>query len=178
MKPIDVPLFNRGHKILLLDSDILFFEKPTFLCSLMEESVLGYNYFNPDVQTSHSLSKEHALEFFGINLLERLNSGLALLRPECMRHDWYEEFLQSGALDTSIWVTEQTLLGLAACRDGARLMPEEYSIRLKGTLGTNPCRHYVGAIRHLMYEEGMSYLSKNDFFSKIRRFAALGQNCL
>ena len=67
-----------------------------------------------------------------------------------------------------VWRIEQTLLALAASRDGVDLLPErEYRISLAE--GTQGCvvKHYVGAVRHLMYREGMARLVREGFLEQL-----------
>jgi hypothetical protein len=45
------------------------------------------------------------------------------------------------------------------------LLPEEYTLRLEPGIGERCFRHYNGAIRHLMYGEGIARLAKQDFFN-------------
>ena len=40
-----------------------------------------------------NVSADEARERFGIELVDRINSGLAVLRPEVFNFDWMEEFL-------------------------------------------------------------------------------------
>ena len=67
-----------------------------------------------------------------------------------------------------VWRIEQTLLACAASRDGVELLPtQEYLVSL--TPGTEGCvaKHYVGAVRHLMYREGIARLVREGFLEKL-----------
>ncbi len=58
-------------------------------------------------------------------------------------------------LDGHFWRIEQTIFALISARWGGELLPEEYRVYLDVPLGPRPFRHYVGAIRHLMYGQGI-----------------------
>jgi len=79
-----------------------------------------------------------------------------------MRLDWIEEFLGlPGIQDGHFWRIEQTIYALCSSRHGVELLPDEYTVYLEQGIGTRPLRHYVGAIRHLMYREGIARLAKD-----------------
>jgi hypothetical protein len=73
------------------------------------------------------------------------------------------------------WRIEQTLLALCSARFGVELLPSEYRISL--TCGAENCvaKHYVGAVRHLMYSEGMRRLYRNGLPAVVR--AIHEKNC-
>lgn len=82
--------------------------------------------------------------------------------------DWIEEFLALPSLKAGhFWRIEQTLFALCSSRFGFEHLPAEYTVRLEPGLGGRPFRHYVGAIRHLMYGEGMRYLANRDFLATL-----------
>jgi hypothetical protein len=100
----------------------------------------------------------------GVDLIKRFNSGLGLIHKGSHRLDWIEEFLKlPGILEGHFWRIEQTLQALCSSRFGVELLPQTYDIRLSGGINNSPCRHYVGAIRHLFYSEGIRRLLKNRF---------------
>jgi hypothetical protein len=81
--------------------------------------------------------------------------------------DWTEEFLAlPGILDGYFWRIEQTLFALCSSRHGVELLPQEYALRLEPGIGDRCFRHYIGAIRHLMYGEGMARLVKDGFLQR------------
>ena len=84
-----------------------------------------------------------------------------------MRFDWIEEFLALPGIIGHFWRIEQTIYALCSARFGASLLPDEYSVRLKGSDDALPCRHYVGAIRHLMYSDGIRRLVRQRFMDLV-----------
>ena len=69
-------------------------------------------------------------------------------------------------LDGYPWRIEQTLYALCSSRFGAELLPDEYTIRPEPGIGGRCFRHYSGAIRHLMYSEGMRELVQRGFLDQ------------
>jgi hypothetical protein len=94
----------------------------------------------------------------GVELVERVNSGLALVHRASLRLDWLEEFLALEGIDSHFWRMEQTLLALCSSRFGVDLLPAEYDVNLTRSELPGPSRHYVGAIRDLFYSEGLRRL--------------------
>lgn len=168
-KVFDVIWASRDDKILLLDSDLLFFEHPSALLDAIETQACGSNLYNRDVASAYTVTSEDAKRICGVDLTPRINSGLALLNRDSLRLDWIEEFLGLPGVTSHPWRIEQTLLALCGCRFSARLLPPEYDVRLERGGPFGPVRHYVGAVRHLMYEEGMERLAARRFLRELGR---------
>ena len=168
-KVFDFGTYFRGQRLVLLDSDLLFFDRPDELLAQIDGERPVHNVFNAGQNVMLNVSADEARQRFGIELVERINSGLAVLRPEVFNFDWMEEFLGSESIWAGhVWRIEQTLLALAASRDGVALLPErEYRVSLAE--GTDDCvvKHYVGVVRHLMYREGMARLVREGFLEHL-----------
>ena len=117
------------------------------------------NVFNADVGTAYGIPLA-ALTALGHEVVADVNSGFGLVLRESLPLDWLEEFLSvPGLIDGHFWRIEQTLFALCSTRLGVELLPEDYRVHLgRGSRG-RPMRHYVGAVRHLMYAEGMRDLA-------------------
>ncbi|MGH7215472.1 MAG: hypothetical protein ACREIT_11970, partial [Tepidisphaeraceae bacterium] len=99
-------------------------------------------------------------------LIDRFNSGLGLIHRGSMRLDWIETFLGMPGIIGHFWRVEQTLFALCSSRFGTELLPPEYDVRLGQGDARAPCRHYVGAIRHLLYREGLPRLARAGTLSR------------
>jgi len=164
LKLLDPVEYLEARCILLLDSDILFFEAPDVLLQRADDPSYGLNCFNPDVDTGYTITPDMARALFGVEMEPRLNAGLGLVQPQSVRLDWIEEFLSAPAVPGGyFWRIEQTLVALLAARYGLEMLPWEYRVHLGRGIGHSPCRHYVGAVRHLMYSEGMRRLVREGF---------------
>ncbi|MBX3466766.1 MAG: hypothetical protein KF878_07705 [Planctomycetes bacterium] len=155
-KVVDFLHFLEADRLLILDSDLLFFSRPAALLDRVE-GVGRVNAFNGDVASAYTVDPDLVRARCGIVLPPRINSGLALVHRESLRLDWLEEFLALEGIDSHFWRQEQTLLALCSARFGVELLPPEYDVRLdRGPPG--PCRHYVGAIRQRFFSEGIRLL--------------------
>jgi hypothetical protein len=126
----------------------------------------GYcrNTFNSDVGTAYTVDPVSVCTRIGHQVQPCVNSGLGLVHRDSICWDWTEEFLAlPGILDGHFWRIEQTLFALCSSRYGVELLPEEYTLRLEPGIGERCFRHYNGAIRHLMYSEGMRELLRRGF---------------
>ena len=160
-------------RMLLLDSDVLFFSRPDELLERL--SLPGYrkNSVNSDIASAYTISPEDALRLSGVALVERFNSGLGLIHRDSIRIEWIEEFLNLPDILSHSWRIEQTLYALCSSRFGHEPLPADYDVFLNGSVGHRPVRHYVGAIRHLMYTEGMRKLVRGKLLRTTRKIPSV-----
>src|SRR5262249_35659586 len=141
------------------DSDLLFFAEPKIYLQRVEDPAYRRNIFTADSEDGYTVRPDAVRPLIGHELQPRVNTGFGLVHRHSIRWDWTEEFLAlPGILDGHFWRIEQTLFALCSSRYGVDLLPSEYTLRLDAGIGTHCFRHYVGAIRHLMYGEGMPRL--------------------
>jgi hypothetical protein len=168
-KVFDFAAYLETDRMLLLDSDVLFFAEPVALLQRIENPDYKLNTVNGDVASAYTVDPTVVREKCGVELIDRFNSGLGLIHKDSLNLDWIEEFLGLPDIIGYFWRIEQTLYALFSCRYGAELLPPEYDVHLEGGIGDSPSRHYVGKIRHLMYSEGIQRLVKNGFLSALNR---------
>jgi len=166
-KEFDFLYYLESEKMLLFDSDILFFSKPTELIARIENDNYRLNAVNKDIDTAYSIPTTLVKEKLGFDMIDNFNSGLGLIHRASLHLDWFEEFLQLPGILDHFWRFEQTLMALASSRFGVELLPSEYDVRFNKGINNCPSRHYVGAIRHLMYGEGMKQLVKQGFLKSL-----------
>lgn len=170
LKITDFMPFLEGERLLVFDSDLLFFHEPTELLRRVEDPAYSKNSFNEDVDSAYAVEPTVVKAHLDIDLTPRFNSGLGLAQRDSIRLDWLEEFLSlPGILDGHFWRIEQTLFALCSCKHGAELLPPEYRVSLQPGMEGKPMRHYVGGIRHLMYAEGMRWLARETNILAINR---------
>ncbi|HEY9698669.1 MAG TPA: hypothetical protein V6D10_15510 [Trichocoleus sp.] len=167
-KVFDFREYLESERMLLLDSDVLFFSEPTALLQRIEDPDYQLNTVNGDVASAYTIEPEVVKAKLGFDVLDRFNSGLGLIHKQSMRLDWIEEFLGLPDILGHFWRIEQTLYALFSSRYGAELLPREYDVHLQGGIGGSPSRHYVGKIRQLMYGEGIQHLVQNGFLKALR----------
>lgn len=157
-KLFDFRTYLASDRMLLLDSDVLFFTEPTALLSRIANPDERRNTANADVSTAYTLPSDDLRRVSGVPLVERFNSGLGLIHRGSLRLEWLEEFLAIPGIVGHFWRIEQTLFALCSSRFGCDLLPLEYDVQLNRQANHGPVRHYVGAIRHLMYRDGIRRL--------------------
>lgn len=161
LKIFDFRHYLKSKRMLLLDSDVLFFREPTELIRRIHDPVYSRNTVNRDIRSAYTVDAAAARSFVGVDLIEQFNSGLGVIQRASLNLDWIEEFLGMPGITTGhFWRIEQTLFALCSARYGVELLPPEYDVRLEKGINGTPARHYVGAIRHLFYSEGIRALVK------------------
>jgi hypothetical protein len=166
-KIFDFPVYLESDRMLLLDSDVLFFTEPTDLLERIENPNYHLNTVNGDVASAYTVNPSVIQEKFGFQLIDRFNSGLGLIHKASLNLDWIEEFMALPGILGHFWRIEQTLYALCSCRFGAELLPSAYDVHLEGGIDGASSRHYVGQIRHLMYGEGIRFLVKQGFLKSL-----------
>ena len=161
--------YLQSDRMLLIDSDVLFFRKPTVLIDRIEDPAYRFNTVNRDTASAYTVTSIEVKEKFEFDLIEQFNAGLALIHKTSVNWDWIEAFLMMPTIHDHFWRIEQTLFALCSSRFGIELLPPAYDVHLDGGIGDSPSRHYVGKIRHLMYDEGIRQLVKQDFLRTLSR---------
>ncbi len=167
LKVFDFRHYLQAERMVLLDSDILFFREPAELLRRIEDPNYRLNTVNADVADAYTVDPATVKHCCGFELQPLFNSGLGLIHKPSLNLDWIEEFLGLPGIRGHFWRIEQTLFALCSSRFGVELLPESYRVHLNGHVPSAPCRHYVGAIRHLFYGEGIASLAKRGFLTAL-----------
>jgi hypothetical protein len=167
LKVFDFKLYLQSDRMVLFDSDLLFFAEPAVFLRRADDGSYRKNTLNRDIESAYTIGTQEAYDLSGVELLPAINSGFGLIHSTSLNFEWVEEFLSIPSLAAGhFWRIEQTLYALCSSRYGFEHLPEEYNVRLHPGLGGRPFRHYVGAIRHLMYSEGMRALAARRFLEE------------
>jgi len=166
-KVFDFKYFLESDKMLLLDSDILFFSSPVELIRRIEDLAYRKNTVNKDAMYGYTIPLEDVQARLDFELIPYFNSGLGLIHKESVNFDWIEKFLSLPNIVGHFWRIEQTLFALCSSKFGVELLPSEYDVRLDNNVKGLASRHYVGTIRHLMYAEGIRQLQQRNFLKNI-----------
>ncbi len=174
LKLFDFHAYLEADRMLLLDSDILFFARPAALLALIADPGCRHNSLNQDWRYGYSFASEDAQPPLGFSLPPLINYGLGLIHRGSAPLAWIEEFLALPNIFKNQYVIEQTLAALCSARFGFRMLPAEYDVRMGARRPETPSRHYCGPARHLMYGEGLRELVRGGFLEVLRRghFAA------
>ena len=162
-KVLDFAAFLESDRMMILDSDILFFAEPTRLIEILESS--ARNSLNRDWRDGYTIDIPTVAPLLDFTLPPLINSGLGLLHRASLRYDWMEEFLALPDILSHHHKIEQTLFALCCSRFGYEMLPAEYDVHTGPRAPGVPSRHYTGPIRHLMYGEGVRDLVRAGIFA-------------
>jgi hypothetical protein len=160
LKIFDIPIMARSERIMIFDSDLLFFNHPREILD-WAATESPECWFNEDVQEGSLITAAEAREELGVKLWPRVNSGLGLIYKPAIDLDFCDRILaETSILRGHIWRIEQTLFALCASRHGkGGLLPKRYEVSLgKCAAEDAVSRHYVGAVRDRFYGEGLKLL--------------------
>jgi hypothetical protein len=162
LKLLDIKLFSTKKKVIVLDSDILFFKKPDEVLNAAIRFDVP-NLFNKDVFPSLMASKEVLEDICAKKIPERINSGLSVVYRDAidfvLLEKWLKE-LNDRKVDIILHRIEQSLITMLCVnhKSGIDYLPETYDVSFGKDVGQSVCKHYVGVIRHGFELEGLSYL--------------------
>jgi hypothetical protein len=173
-KVTDVKAYATAERIGFMDSDVLFFRKPTHFLDALENGC-HTNYFNKDIKTSYFLPASVLSEIFSIQVKEQLNSGLWVVNRADIDIPRLERFIQDNRLPDLVqqYLLDQTLLAVLASSSvhSVDYLPPTYDVSFEKDVTTTVCKHYVGRIRHGFELEGLTYLLKEmDFINRWELF--------
>lgn len=155
-KIVDTTIACQAPRFILLDSDVLFFRKPHHLVRLAREETRHIHLLR-DYQDSYSIDRETALEKIGVNLPPAVNTGLALVPVAAVDFDALEGIFNKDVIPLDKdGFAEQTVVALIASLSGFEYLPVEYKVVTgPSPPGSDICRHYVGPVKRLFFDEGV-----------------------
>jgi hypothetical protein len=160
MKLIDPALFASAERMVILDSDVLFFREPCQLRAHVEHGPDETWLFQRDPASTYNVTEDVAASALGIRIPERVNSGIAVVPRSLVDLDLCERLLEHPDVRRPSGWIEQTLFALCAgARGRVEYLSPSYSISLEPGLDYAgfTARHYAGPSRPLLTDEGMPY---------------------
>lgn len=162
LKLIDIKLFSKKKKAIVLDSDILFFQKPSAVLDAATRFDVP-NLFNKDVTTSLTAPKEVLEDICGKKIPERINAGFSVLYTDAINFILIEKWLKDlndRKIEFILHRIEQSLITMLCVthKNGIDYLPETYDVSFDKNVDQSVCKHYVGVIRHGFELEGLTYL--------------------
>jgi|GEM_PF-2045534 len=156
-KLFDPPVYATGEVMLLLDSDILFFRRPS---ELLDCAGRGRPCFNSDYQNAYSASIEDLSRALKIDMFPRVNAGMVILPKKLCDFSFMEEYF--GIFSEPIKfinVHEQTLNAALLSRACARRLSDVYQISRTRLRPETVSHHFVNdGSRKLFYPRGIRTL--------------------
>ena len=162
-KFFDIFQFSNSRKLLTIDTDILFFRRPHQILEWLE-SEKNTSLFLRDVDDVSLPAAESYLSSKGIPLTRSVNCGIIAVHSEIFDFALIEDALgTTDFLNSDPWFIEQSLYAMCASAKGiVDLLPSEYIMSLSTHVEKESvCRHYVGAIRHTFYSEGLRMIKNH-----------------
>jgi len=158
LKVFDTHHYASGDRYVILDSDIVFFRRP----SLVLEWIDGASdamWIMEDEREKYSQPRADISRLMNVTMVERGNSGLDLVPKAAARLDLAEHFLETCAPQARQYeFLEQTIFALwvSAWGHGGLLPRDEYEISWNNFRGPRAvCRHYIGASKNdALFVEG------------------------
>ncbi len=158
LKAFDFAAFLESDRLIVLDSDLLFFRAPTALLACLERDTGPRNSFNRDWRYGYSVAWEELAAHAPKPVESMINSGLGAVQRSALSVAWCEEYFNRfPTLPSHPHRIEQTLIALCVARAGHEMLPAEYDVHDGPTNFARPMRHYSGSFRVRLYTEGMPY---------------------
>lgn len=153
-----------------LDPDILFFKAPPELLAVQGSPVNGFT-FQRDQLHGYTLTCDEAKSALDISLEPNINSGIILRTKAALDLRLVENLLTSPVVAKPSGHLEQTLYALCASKAKAvRFLPKEYALSMGDRFDceTLICRHYAGASKRFIADEGMQWLIQHGLFDQLK----------
>jgi hypothetical protein len=155
---IDLPILCTTKSILMLDSDVFFFERPDELVRHIESVRSGRFIFERDMQDAYFDSRASIQERFNVEIAAQVNCGIMLADISNFDYARVEHWLGQGAFEKHPWA-EQTLWAMYAGQRRTTLLGEEYDVSMSEQIKSNTImKHYIKPIRDFMYTQGIPHL--------------------
>lgn len=163
-KVIDTAILCQAPRYILLDSDVLFFQQPRHLLDLVEGTD-NRVYLLRDYKDSYSIDPETAINQLGIKLPAAVNTGLAVIPKVSVNLQAMEGIFAKRVIPfDKDGFAEQTVLALLAQHHGFDYLPNDHAVvtdPLRNRESSGVCRHYVGPVKKLFFDEGVPRFIKS-----------------
>lgn len=163
LKLVDPIILSEKRLIIILDSDVLFFNKPDFLLNALEK---GQPTYSVDSEDTDLICERRMKELIGRPAVYRCNAGLLSVDRTLIQLERYEKYLHEPEFwneDRSAnYYAEQTLWAMELTRLGAVALPSSYAI---SPLDPADCHsghfHHQTSCGHaLLYTKGLPTLCR------------------
>lgn len=167
-KKIDFPLLARKERVLILDSDLLFFKKPTEILKWMNNRAKKTTIFISDCRDSYILSNIETSVLFKTKMISRLNSGIIGFHRQIMslkKIEAFSKFILNGAgILTTRYPQIQAIFAFLFAqlsKQHVHRLPKTYLLSEARCFIPNlVCRHYVRSVRELFYHDALYVLNE------------------
>jgi hypothetical protein len=158
LKLFDPWVYTPHDVVLLLDSDILFFQKPE---ALLEHGAQGTPCFNSDYQNAYAAPHAELRARLGFPIEAAINAGLVVLPRERFDLDLVERYFATSP-STPSNRDEQTLCAAMLSRAGAERLGPEYQISMRSLRPETLTHHFTSdGARPRFWTEGVPRLARS-----------------
>jgi len=164
LKLVDILLLSRAEKVMVLDSDVLFFKRPEEVIEFVEgnsgkDALISQARGRFSIKTDSNYLKKHDL----INKkVELMNSGIILYNKSSVSEDKLSEYFENCELNVSDYFVEMTGWNCLVGQTNYEFLPYERYI-IKGRPDSNTvAKHFTSPRRHELYAYGIEMTLKNN----------------
>lgn len=169
MKLFDFYFASHANYILLLDSDVLFFKKPT---RLIRNIKARQGFFMSDYRDAYAFPRHYLACLFGFKVRHKVNTGLVFLPKKHFDINLIEKFLKiaftrmkHNHFPHKYWI-EQTAMALIMSKTPKHFarLPSTYQISTQPLTRITASCHFVSdGSRHYFYTAGLKHLKTTGF---------------
>ncbi len=156
-KLTDIFLLSQSEKVIVLDSDVLFFNRPREILEFIEggssyDSLISKHNEAYDLKLSEDYAERHNILK---NYADLMNSGIILYKKDKVEFDKLLEYFENTRRAPEDYFVEMSGWGCLIAQTKFNFLPlERYSIR--GRLNQNTvAKHFTNPRRHEFYIYGM-----------------------
>jgi hypothetical protein len=158
LKVFDTRHYAPNHRYIIIDSDIVFFRKPSLVVDWVDRGS-DEMWIMEDEREKYSQPRSELESAMGMSVLPKGNSGLDLMNKAAADLALANRFLERCAANARQYeFLEQTIFTLwaSAWGSGGLLPREQYEISWNNFRGKQAvCRHYIGPAKNdALYVEG------------------------
>jgi lipopolysaccharide biosynthesis glycosyltransferase len=166
LKLFDPAVYALTDVILLIDSDILFFQRPSELLDCVGR---GSPCFSSDYQDAYAVPGEELRRHLGIDVLPSVNLGLAVMRRADYDFDFMERYFACFPVPIrDVNRHEQTLYALLMSTRGAHRLGSAYQLSRQPINEGTVSHHFVNDGSRVRFStRGVSALRRSGLFAEI-----------
>jgi lipopolysaccharide biosynthesis glycosyltransferase len=163
-KVIDSYLLATTKKILILDTDCLFFKPLQELRQLAEQAHMPSVVSKDPNSCPYCLPLDKLNEYFSISMKPSINSGLCLIETDLIDLELVEKWLSTPEYPVNSYFAEQTIIAGLVSRSNMMMLSDEYDVgRLRNEASCkfiHYCGHYLSSTRLAMKRTGQAIILK------------------
>jgi hypothetical protein len=158
---IDLPILCRSRSMLMLDSDVLFFQRPEELLMHLNADRVRNFVFERDPQDSYFDSRENIRARFHVAIASQVNCGIMIADISRFEYARIEAWLANDSLQKKHHWVEQTLWAMYAGEAQTAFLSKAYDVTMSPDIEANAVmKHYIKPIRDFFYTRGIPFLSR------------------